>query len=418
MTKHFFLIDCNQFFVSCEQVFQPRLRGKPVVVLSSNDGCVVARSKEAKALGVPMGAPAFECADLFKKHKVIARSSNFPLYAEMSARVMVILRHFSGEMEEYSIDEAFLEISTEHPEELAQQIRSRVVQWTGLPISIGIGPTKTLAKVASDLAKKLPSGICQLSEPNAIATCLRSLPVQEVWGIGRRLARSLSAQGIFSAGEFCAKEDSWIRSHFSVTILRTAMELRGVPCFSIEECPPTRKSILCSRSFGKPVLEKEHLLEAVAAHATNAAEKLRSENSSAALIYAFATTSQFIDSPYSNGASINLPEATDYTPTLISCAKRIIESIYRPGIPYKKAGVMLADIAPKTMHQPDLFHNNSKTVKTQDKAMAIMDAINNAYGDKTLMFAAEGIKKPWKAKRKNCSPEYTTSWDQILTVTI
>lgn len=416
MKNHYFLIDCNQFYVSCERVFQPHLRHKPVVVLSNNDGCVVARSKEAKTLGIPMGAPAFQCKDVFKRHKVVVLSSNYTLYGDMSERVMAVLRQFSPEMEEYSIDEAFLAISSDEPQSLASTIRAKVLQWTGIPVSIGIGPTKTLAKVAGDLAKDIKTGVYELSCPKEITNRLSSLPVEEIWGIGSKLKKGLNAEGVISALQFIERDDAWIRSHFSLTLLRTALELRGTPCLSLEECAPPRKSILSSRSFGKPVTEKEELMEAIATYMTTAADKLRAQGSCAELVYAFVTTSPFIDNPYSNGASITLAEATDYTPTLITSAKRIIEQLYRPGYAYKKVGVMLAGITSNTEHQPDLFHKDRPPQKTRKNAMAAMDAINSAYGRKSLVFAAEGIEQSWKMQRGHCSQQFNTRWDEILRV--
>ncbi len=275
------LVDCNNFFVSCERVFNPKLRNVPVVVLSNNDGCIIARSSEAKALGIPMGAPFFQWKEFLERHQVYVFSSNFTFYGDMSHRVMQTLSLLNPDMEIYSIDEAFLFLKTTgDPVEFCHQIRDAVLQWTGIPISIGIAPTKTLAKIANKDAKKNHSlkGVSLLVDPVAIEQRLKILPVEEIWGVGRRLSIRLAKQGIYSAYELKEQQDSYLRSLLSVTGLRTAWELRGIPCFSLEEQPSSKKSIMTSRSFGFHVETIETLEEAVSSFTSRGAEKLREEN--------------------------------------------------------------------------------------------------------------------------------------------
>ncbi|HSX12713.1 MAG TPA: Y-family DNA polymerase, partial [Rhabdochlamydiaceae bacterium] len=339
----FFLIDCNAFFVSCEKLFNPGLSQKPVVVLSNNDGCVVARSKEAKALGIPMGAPAFKYQSLFKEKEVQVFSSNFSLYSDISYRVMRVLSQFTCDMEEYSVDEAFLLLDCPHPREKAAEIKQRVLQWTGIPVSIGIGKTKTLAKVANDLAKKeeKANGIFFLDTPESIDAALKWLPVSEIWGIGRRLEDSLHAYGIHTALAFKNAADSWLKKLFSVTVYKTALELRGIHCLSLDTVAPAKQSITCSRSFAKPVYTLDSLNEALATFTASAAEKMRAEESYASFLSVFLTTSPFIPNAYGNSAHLSLPEPTSYTPLLISYAKEALKTIYKEDYGYKKVGVIL-----------------------------------------------------------------------------
>ncbi|MBS0620004.1 MAG: Y-family DNA polymerase [Verrucomicrobia bacterium] len=413
--KLFFLIDCNQFYVSCEQLFNPKLQNRPVVVLSNNDGTVVARSKEAKALGIPMGAPLYQYAEQFKREKVHVLSSNFTLYGDLSQRVMHTLSRFSPEMEEYSIDEAFLEIDTPDPLSLAQEIKATVLKWTGIPVSVGIGSTKTLAKVANDIAKK-GSGIFSFSTQEQIETTLKKLPVQEIWGIGRNLTTSLAKEGIHTTYALIQKEDTWIRKHFSLTLLRTVWELRGISCLPLSDLPTPRKSITCSRSFAKRITELEELSEALASYTATAAERLREEELAPSFLSVFVMTSPYIEKSYINSATLTLIEPTTFTPELISKAKEALTQIYRPGYLYKKVGITLGGFVPKGPVQMDLFAKRPSPHQT--RAMQVLDDINNRYGRSTLRLAAEGLCQSWRAKGKNTSSRFTTAWAELLTIVI
>lgn len=412
---NYFLIDCNSFFVSCEQVFNPKLQGKPVVVLSNNDGCVVARSKQAKALGIPMGAPAYQYKELFKAQKVTVLSSNFTLYGDMSQRVMHVLSRFSEEMEIYSIDEAFLRIESEDPVAIAREIKRVVLKWTGIPVSIGIGTTKTLSKVANDIAKK-GDGVFAFSDPTQIDAVLEKLPVQEIWGIGRQLSAALQEAGIYNARAFKDAPDHWIKKRFSVMLVRTACELRGIPCLEFNELPVPRKSITCSRSFGKAVTKIEEIQEALASYTATAAETLREEELLPSFVTVFLMTSPFREQSYSNSATITLEEPTAFTPELVAKAKSALQHIFRPGYVYKKVGIIMGGFTPKMSYQPDLFHSDEKQKAKQTRAMQVVDNLNARFGKSAVQFAGEGITKHWKMKRGNASPRFTTSWDEILKI--
>lgn len=412
--RYYFLIDCNSFFVSCEQVFNPKLYGKPVVVLSNNDGCVVSRSKEAKKLGIPMGAPAFKYKELFQKHRVFVYSSNFTLYGDMSHRVMQVLEQFSPWIEINSIDEAFIILETDQPIEFARTLKHQVPRWTGIPVSVGIGLTKTLAKVANDLAKKRTEDhIFQLTDLEQIQSVLKTLSPKEIWGIGSRLDAQLKASGIFTALDLCNAEESWLRKLFSVTMLKTALELRGISCLQLEEVESPKKSITASRSFGKPVTTLEELHEAVASHATRAAENLREQGSLTGHVTVFLMTSPFINHPYSNMASIHLPQPSNYTPLLISLCKQILSPLFRAGHSYKKVGVILQDIIPADCYQQDLFTSQTRGPKEQ-ALMHCFDQITNHFGRNAIYFAAEGIEKSWKGQRNCTSQGFTTNWQELL----
>lgn len=412
----FLLVDCNQFFVSCEQVFNPRLVGKPVVVLSSNDGCVVSRSKEAKALGIPMGAPAYQYQELFKTRGVHVFSSNFALYADMSRRVMQVLHTLSPHVEEYSVDEAFLLATAQE----APEIRRRILKWTGIPVSIGIGPTKTLAKVANDLAKKSVSGILELSDEKVIDAYLEKLPPSEIWGIGARLNAKLREEQIFTALQLKNASDLRIQKRFSVTVLRTVLELRGIPSLSLEEIPEMRKSLTCSRSFGERLTELADLEEALSSYVASAAEKLREEELVTSCLTVYITTSPFLKPPdyYANALTLTLDEPTAYTPLLISAAKKALGRIYRKGFLYKKAGILFGEITSSKLIQSDLFALAPKESEKRKRVMQLLDEVNETFGRGGLQLAAQGLSKKWKAEKKSCSAHYTTRWDGLLEVKI
>jgi len=414
----FALADCNSFYVSCERVFNPRLLGKPVVVLSNNDGCVVARSKEAKAAGIAMGVPAHKNKELFRQQGVIVCSSNYTLYGDLSSRVMETMRQFTPDIQVYSIDEAFLYFE-QCTVEYAAKIKQTVYQWTGIPISIGLGPTKTLAKVANELSKKSPNGIYIFKDKKHIDEVLQNFPVEDVWGIGRNITAFLRSSGIRTAKELCNAEDAWIKKHLTVVGLRTAMELRGIPCLELEEVPPSKKNIMSSRSFGRPVTTWEDMSEALAAYTAQAAEKARRQKSLASFLMVFVETNAFSNQPYySKSAVVTLPQPTAYTPDLIHHAKTALRKIFRTGFQYKKTGIMLGELVPEDSFQQDLFGARPEEQLKQRNLMELLDKTNKNFGRKVLKTAAEGFSQTWQMRRENCSKHFTTRWGDLLTVRI
>lgn len=415
------LVDCNNFYVSCERVFRPDLKNKPVIVLSNNDGNIVARSKEVKQLGIKFGAPFCECRDIIAQHNIHVFSSNYALYGDFSHRVMQTLSLFSPHVEIYSIDEAFLDLSFVPAFErltYAHNIRNTVEQWTGIPVSIGIGPNKTLAKLANHWAKQNDEtcGVFDFTTCNNGEEILAHTPVEEIWGIGPRYAAFLKAHGVHTAQQFRNLPDFWIRTHLTVTGLRTAWELRGIPCLSLEEIPAPRKSIVSSRSFGAPVESFESLREAIISYTARAATKLRSQRTVASFLGVFLSTNPFAQEPqYSNFISYKLPFPTSSTFMLIQCAVQCLQQIYREGFRYKKAGVLLSEITDENTKTPQLFQTNTKLHQHQRLFVAI-DAINARFGRHTIFYAAEGIEQPWQMQRKFLSPRYTTCWKEIPVV--
>lgn len=444
MARTIALIDVNNFYVSCERVFNPGLVDKPVVVLSNNDGCAVARSNEVKALGIPMGAPWFKCKDLAKQHGIVALSSNYALYADMSNRVMQILRGFSPDQEVYSIDECFLDLSGFVTRDLlayGQDIKHRILQWTGLPVCVGMGATKTLAKLANHVAKKRPEwqGVCNfnLLSDTALTQLLASIDVGEVWGVGRKLAPKLKQLGMHTVQDLKAADAETLRRRFSVVMEKTIRELNGTVCIDLEHAPPPKQQILSSRSFGIPVMDQASLAESITLYMTRAAEKLRRQQSYAGALHVYIRTSPFRpdDPQYSNSMTVPLPSPTDDTRKLVTIALWVLKRLYRPGYRYAKAGVMLTELVPKAGCQMDLFGSASKDTPTQaasgnavsgnaqaansrqDKTQLLMttlDRINQKIGKDTLKLASEGTRRPWKMKQDNKSPGYTTCWEELV----
>lgn len=419
------LIDCNNFYVSCERVFNPGLEGKPVVVLSNNDGCAVARSNEAKMLGVRMGQPWFQFKDLARKRGIVAHSSNYALYADMSNRVMDILAAFSPHREIYSIDECFLDLTGFKVQNLTlygQCIRQRVKQWAGLPVCVGIGSTKTLAKLANHIAKKHPelNGVCDLNDllPQQQDDWFSRVAACEVWGIGRRLIAKLHQKGIKTVLDLKRASPSGMRAHFSVVMEKIIRELNGIPCVELEEINPPRKQIVSSRSFGIPVSDLASLEEAVSLYIRRAAEKLRRQQSHAGVVYVAIRTSPFNEKEryYANGLTIPLLAPTSDTMQLTKAALWGLRRIYRGGYRYQKASVMLSELVFAANRQADLF-NPAATESKSDKLMAVMDQINARMGSNILKLASEGFRQPWRMKQENRSPGYTTKWDELICVT-
>jgi len=418
----FALIDANNFYVSCERVFQPKLNTRPVVVLSNNDGCAVARSAEVKALGVKMGTPWFQMKDLAKQHGIVALSSNYELYADLSNRMMSVLGQYSPDQEIYSIDECFLGLEGFSHTDLidyGQQMRQQVKQWVGLPVCVGIAQTKTLAKLANHCAKKGlagQDGVCDLDRLSAgeRASLFSTIPVGEIWGVGRRLSEQLGKRGIATVEALRTAEAKTLRREFSVVMERTVMELNGIPCQVLEEVVPNKQQIMSSRSFGSYVYAIEPLREAVASYIATAAEKLRSQGSLAGMLQVYIRTNphQANAPQYQRGLTIPLPEATDDTLRLTTVALWGLKRIYRPGFAYQKAGVALMNLRDAGTVQLNLFSKS----RDNTQLMQVMDRINGIWGRGTLRSAAEGVAKEWKMKRERMSPGYTTRWDQLLRV--
>lgn len=417
------LVDVNNMYVSCERAFNPRLQDRPVVVLSNNDGCAVARSNEVKALGVKMGTPWFQMQDLVRKHGIVGLSSNYTLYGDMSNRIMAILRTYSPNVEVYSIDESFLNLTGmkniwESPTAMGQDIRSRILRWTSLPVCVGIGSSKTLAKLGNFIAKKLPlfNGVCDFSTMSQARMdwLFERIEVGEVWGVGRRISAKLNNMGIHTVQDLKHASPRDIRSHFGVVMERTCQELRGISCLALEEISPPRKEIVSSKSFGTMVTTLPELCEAVTTYIARAAEKLRSQNSVCGAINVFVQTNPFReeDPQYNNGLTIPLFAPTDDNRILAHTALRGLEAIYREGFQYKKAGVMLLDLSPNTIVQHSFFDDHETKLKSK-KIMEALDSLNNRYGRDTVRLGSAGTTAAWSMKAGNKTPCYTTRWDEL-----
>jgi DNA polymerase V len=420
MPPIFALVDCNNFYASCERVFNPRLEGKPIVVLSNNDGCVVARSNEAKALGIGMGVPEFQIRPMLRAHHVQVFSSNYTLYGDLSQRVMETLEQFCPDLEVYSIDEAFLSLvgfERRNLTDYGQQIRQTVKQWTGIPVSVGIAETKTLAKIANRIAKRTPDigGVCDLLTCPDREALLSQVAVEDVWGIGPNHAHMLTQHGITTAFQLRRVDDQWIRKRMGIVGLRLVMELRGVSCLDLEQCPAPKQSLTCSRAFGKLISTLGEMEEAVSVYTSRVAEKLRRERLAATVLTVCLTTNEFKEGPqYSNALTLNLSVVTDTTSDLIKSALHGIRAIYRDGYLYKKAGVMLTGLVPVSQTQADLFDDRDR--RKSKRLMSALDAINDRWGADTLHYASSGISKPWKTQFHRRSPAYTTDWDALPVV--
>ena len=415
------LVDCNNFYASCERVFNPSLIGKPVVVLSNNDGCVIARSNEAKALGIPMGAPAFKYKQLVEAEGVKVFSTNFPLYGDMSHRVMNILDEYSRDIEVYSIDEAFLELEGGENESLLDQaceIRRIVKKHTGIPVSIGIAETKTLAKVATHLAKKNPdSGGCMvLTDPDIIRKVLDKLPVREIWGIGRRTTKKLAMWGVETAGDLIGLDDDLILRELTVVGLRTKKELLGKPSVSFESVNKARKAICTARSFGNMIRDYDYIEQAVASHCAACAVKLRKQNSFASSMMVFVHTNYFRkDLPQYKRNIVVKFRATQNSITLIKEAKEALRKIYKPGYDYKKAGVILMAFQQAEALQEDMFSDNSMDDK-DNRLVEALDLVNEKFGRNTLKIADQGLKNKHALKQNLRSRSYSTRWEEMLEI--
>ncbi len=404
-TKKIALIDCNSFYVSCERLFNPKIRKKPVVVLSNNDGCIISRSNEAKALGIKMGEPYFKAKDIIIKNKVNVFSSNYSLYGDLSRRVMRTLKRFNSDIEVYSIDEAFMDLSNfsdEEVEEVGKEIRNTVLQWTGIPTSIGIAKTKTLSKIANHIAKKKQSGVTSLIGIENLDPVLEKIEINDVWGVGRQLTKFYQKHGVYNAKQLKNKSNTWIKKCSNVLSSRTAMELRGIPCIDLETTQSKRKSCVVSRSFGKRVEHFQELKEAVASYCLNASEKIRSENLVAKAITVFVRTSPFQRNfgYYSNSKTVDFPIATNNSIETVTVAVSILEEIFKHGCRYQKAGVMLTGLSNEN-DKKNLF--SSEKDEKINRLMRSMDNTNYRYGRSTLSLASAGVYKKWNMRREHSS---------------
>jgi len=415
------LIDCNNFYVSCERVFNPALKRKPVIVLSNNDGCVIARSQEVKDLGIKMGVPWFKVQNLARHHKIIVFSSNYTLYADMSNRVMKIISEFAPNQEVYSIDECFLDLTGfKHLglTDYGQRIRSTINRLVGLPVCVGVGASKTLAKLANHIAKKCSifDSVCNLNEitQDTLDFLFSKIKVGEVWGVGRCIEKKLAKLGVNTAFDLKQSSPQALRKQFSVLMERTIRELNGESCIPLEEIAPLKKKLVCSRGFGIPVSSLSELSEAVITYATRVAEKLRRQRSVTAMVYVFIQTDPFKkkDRQYNPGRLIHLTNPTDDTRILINAVLTGLKSIYKPGFSYKKAGVVLDDLLPFSQHQKSLFDDKEAQAHSEFLMQAI-DEINDTMGSGTIKFFGEGLKKQWRAKAEKKTRCYTTRIDEI-----
>jgi len=418
-TPCFALIDCNNFYVSCERLFRPDLRQRPVLVASNNDGCAVARSAEAKALGIKMGAPLFKIDDLIKQHNIEVFSSNYALYADISNRVMSTIEAMVPRLEIYSIDEAFADLTglgcSVSLDAFGYQLRNRISDWVGIPTCVGIAPTKTLAKLANYGAKKYPQtgGVVDLSNRQRQRKLLAITPVDEVWGVGRRITERLQRMGISTALQLAETDLKTLRKQFSVVLERTARELRGESCLALEALPQQKKQIVVSRSFGSPVLSLEAIQSALATFITRAAEKLRYERQSARQLTVFMRTNPFKQQhpQYSNSVTHTLTQPTDDSRELLTLTRSLSERIFRAGYHYNKAGVMLGDFYQPGFFQASLFETNEAKPKSQE-LMNVLDKVNGKQTG-ALYFASQKKSSSWHMKRERLSPAYTTRWSEL-----
>ena len=413
------LIDCNSFYASCERVFNPKLLGKPIIVLSNNDGCVITRSTEAKALGIKMGEPYFKAKSIIKRNKVKVFSSNYALYGDMSQRVMEILLGFSPDVEIYSIDEAFLSLKGFKNYELltyCKHIRKTIKQWAGIPVSIGVGSTKTLSKIANHLAKKNNAyeGVCILKKKEKINEALQETAIEDVWGIGRSLSKFLKKYNVCNAKQFSLLDRGWVRKNMGVVGERIQLELHGVSCLGIELLPSPQKSCCVSRSFSRPVEKIEELKESIAHYASRVAEKIREEDLIAQSMSVFVLTNHFNkkEKQYSNSIKLQLDYPTSDSKLIVKRAVEGVKRIYKKGFRYKKAGIILYELHNSSSVRGLLDYDRSKS----DSLMKSLDEINYRYGSSTLRLAAEGIRKGWQMRREKVSPCYTTCFDELMTV--
>jgi DNA polymerase V len=414
------LVDCNNFYVSCERAFRPDLRNVPVVVLSNNDGCAVSRSNEAKELGIKMGQPWFKCKELAEEHGILALSSNYALYADMSNRVMSILGRYAPRQEVYSIDECFLELTgVPKLRDLSYEMRERVLRWTGIPVCVGIGPTKTLAKLANHVAKKHPrsKGVFNYNDLSDAQQkkLLSQITVDEVWGVGRKITKRLALYGIQTVQELRVAHTPTLRSEFGVVMEKTQRELQGISCIDLEEHIPDKQQTISSRSFGNPIKELAVVQDALSVFVANATAKLRAQSGQAAMVQVFLQTNRFKpDEPqYNPSMAVPLPQPTNDSLVINRWVHHVAGLLWRDGYDYKKAGIMLSDISPVSMVQGDLL----EPVFTSDnRLMKAIDGLNSRFGRGTIKVSTGGIRGEWGMRQERKSPNYTTNWAEIPAV--
>ena len=417
----FALVDCNNFYASCERVFNPKLDKKPIVILSNNDGCVISRSNEAKAIGIPMGAPAFKYDPLFKRNKVYVFSSNFPLYGDMSSRVMNILNSYSPNIEIYSIDEAFLELKgfeNYNLEEYGKEIRKKILKWTGIPVSIGFAPTKALAKVANRISKKFDKktkGVYVINSKEKIEKALKWLKIEDVWGIGYKHSERLKNYNINKAYDFITLPDSWVRKQMSVVGLRLKKELEGKSVLSIDENRSPKKAIATTRSFEKNLTRFEDLKERISTFSIYCAEKLRSQKSNCNSIYVFIKSNRYQKnkSQYRNGVVMTLPYGSNSSITISKYAVEGLKKIYKKGIEYKKAGVIVLGLVPNNKTQLNFFEKENPKHQV---LMKTLDFITKKEGSNKIKLASQDLKRVWKMKQTKLSSRYTTELNEIISL--
>ncbi len=418
----FALIDCNNFYASCERMFRPELVGKPVVVLSNNDGCVIARSNEAKALGIPMGAPAFEYDKVFKTNQVHVFSANFALYGDMSQRVMDVLSDFSPDMEIYSIDEAFLKLQgfdNYNLQDYATKMRQKVMKWTGIPVCVGLAPTKALAKLANRIAKKYPDitqGVYVIDTDEKRIKALKWLKVEDIWGIGGQHAKKLNQHNIYTALDFVLADTQWVKTNLAIVGVRLQADLQGIQTLDLEEVQP-KKSIATTRSFETNYTKLEDLQERITTFAVSCAEKLRKQHSCCQSLMVFVRTNRHLQQmpQYSRNIVLQLPFATNSSIELTKFALQALQMIFKNGYSYKKAGVIVQDFTPQNQAQMTIFENSNPR---HIPLMQAMDKMNTLYGQQKVRLGIQDTKKVWKMKQEKLSPRYTTKLSDIITVNV
>lgn len=415
----FALADCNNFYASCEAVFRPELAEHPVIVLGNNDGNIIARNAAAKALGIRMASPLHEVQHLINRHSVAVCSANFALYGDLSSRVMSVLGRFTPRLDVYSIDEAFLDLADvlrDTRANYAREIRATVRQWTGITVSIGVAPTKTLAKAAAECAKQDGTGVAVWMDSSTIAGRLQSLPVGEVWGIGPRHAAYLQQHDITTAYDLAWADAHWVRRHLYVPVARTQLELRGIACLPLKTMRAAKKEVCCSRSFGKAITRLADLQEAITQYASWAAEKIRAQHSAATVVSVFVQTNVFRqrETQYHNSATVRLSRPTNDTLEIAETAHRTVERLYRDGVNFHKAGVILTGLVPDSPAQLALW--GSPDDSRRRALMRTLDAINGKYGHDTVRVAGAGLAQPWRMRQQWRSPHYTTRWSDLVKV--
>ncbi len=418
--KYLALVDCDSFYCNCERVFLPYLKNKPVIVLSNNDGCAIALAPEAKALGIKMGAPYYQIKDKIKNHRISVFSSNYELYGDMSKRVFEILKYFTPVIENYSIDESFLELddSIQSIEDVCSDIVRKTKSYTSIPVKVGVASSKTLTKVAAEFVKKekIKSKFKILIDVNETVEVLKNFPIEDVWGIGRQISKKLQRRGITKAYQLLRLDDNYIKRHFSINLLRTKWELQGKSCISMETIPQTKKNHCHSRTFGKSITSYKELRESIVSYVSTAAANIRKMGLKAQAVSVYIRTNFFNKElpQYSNSVTISLPFSANDTPTLVKYATEGLDRIYREGYFYKKSSILLNDLIDENIVQGDFF---GAPDPASDRLSRVMDKINNEYGRNTVQLASTGIKKQkWQLQRNLISKRYTTRWDELFSI--